>query len=528
MKIFIIISILFMAGYAGLYYVAGRALRENIGPGFVISFLVPMAVGMFVPSSPLFLATVFICFIATVKGPLDAVCRYVLLTALLPNAGVYVTMGGAWLFYLGSPSVLAVATLAVGVFRRGPGARPPRGATPEDLLVLIFFAITWIGGTRFESATIFMREGTHSVLLLLAPYYALRLNVRSQDDLRRVIACIAAGATILAVLAMYEVWNHWTVYGSIDSNLANGHQVRSKNVMVRGGLLRPTTSMSGPLMLSCYLAFASLAMAISRSWFRSTFGWVGCLGLVLAGCLAGQSRGNAAGILLGIVLLLALRRKWGAAGAVAGAGAAAAAVVVAVSTFSRGTAAIFNLSAQYSHGTSVYYDYRGLLLHRGLEEGMRHLWTGISLKDNIEHLSDITQGQGIVDLVNTYLTVFLVSGLVGFIPVVALLALIVWRLFRNARNLTPEVLTLRAFLLATMVMILAQLAFMSMIDRLPFMLMFVLAGARLFMLTTRSGALATPDAAGPVARTRLVEGANDLPAGPGAGQPGWGVPVGAH
>jgi hypothetical protein len=497
-KISFIISVLFVLAYAPLYWCASQELRRYIDQRFVISFFVPFIVGNLVPL--LFFTSVIVTFIATVRDRRDIACRLVLLSLLLPNVSSDVFIGGAYIVNLATTKVLSVAAIIAAMVHRSGPERPPTKITSADLLVVVLLLINWWGGIRFPSLAAFVRGGATESLTLLV-YVALRMNLRNREDLRHVVAAMVAACVILSVFALYEMRNHWALFDAINRQLSTRGYV-TKNILIRGGFLRPSATMNGPLMLACVLSLAAIAGMVSRNFFRSSLTWAGCIAIILLGCLSCQSRGNAVGVAVGIMLVLALRGKWGQAGLVAGAGAGVAAAVLTFGFSSSAASAMFNLNASFTHEGVVYTDYRQLLLRRGLEEGLHHLWFGASMQDNLDRLSDIMQGQHIVDLVNCYLTMFLLSGLSGLVPALTLMLIGLASLFRKSAR-GAEDKALRAFVIAGTINMYLQLAFMSFIDRMPLVFGLVLAGGRLYLLTRET----QPSAAqqGPVRRLRLVE-----------------------
>jgi len=239
--------------------------------------------------------------------------------------------------------------------------------------------------------------------------------------------------------------------------------------------------MSGPLMLACYMLMATLATFSIKQHVRTPLMWVGWCLLVVAGFVMAQSRGNTVCLGVGVIVLLFFQGRRSAAFLVASAGALGGMALL----LSRSSgAALFGTMGGFVYHGKVYSDYRSLLLERGLEEGAKHRWLGTSLDSVLDRLSDITQGQHIIDLVNTYLTIYLTSGLVGIVASVGLLGLAFRKLARrhDVRLVGPVLRSNRAFVLALLSAVMMELAFMSLIDRLTIILMFVLASARLIGL----------------------------------------------
>jgi O-antigen ligase len=202
-----------------------------------------------------------------------------------------------------------------------------------------------------------------------------------------------------------------------------------------------------------------------------------------------QSRGNIALLPAAALIFCLQRKKYGAAAAIGIGAPLMAGLLMASARISPQIAAFLNVggAATSSQLTTGVYDYRQLLLQRGMEVASMHRWTGASMNDVLDQLSDIAQGQGIVDMVNTYLTLYLVSGLAGMLPLLLLLAMIWWKLVtaRTSRLGSPELADMRGFALTALTVVTVQLAFMSFIDRLPLCIAIALVAARMVGIERR-------------------------------------------
>lgn len=478
MWVFVIIMVLFSIVYAPLYYCAGNELRRHIGAGFYICFAATTLAGAIAPGVPAFFFICFVAFVATVKDRLDAVCRFMLMAALAPNAVWHMSVGPIYLLDINTINVLALAVLTCSAINsNNRDIRSADGFKIEDALLIVLVLIASIGQNRMPSVSILVRGFIVPIVYFVLMYYVFRKNIRNSDELRRVIGCIAMSGVVLATFAVYEVRFGWALFDIINRNLASG-SFATKSTLMRGDALRASTTMSGPLMLACYMVMASLATFSIRQQVRAGFLWAGWCVVVLAGFVMAQSRGNIVCLGVGVVVLLFFRGKRSAAFLVASAAALAGMALILVRSSS---ASLFGTLGGFAYQGRVYSDYRSLLLDRGLEEGAKHRWIGTSLDSVLDRLSDITQGQHIVDLVNTYLTFYLVSGLLGLVSFVGLLLLVFRKLMRRHDvNLVGPTLRIdRAFTLALLAAVTIELAFMSLIDRLPVIFMFVLAAARL-------------------------------------------------
>lgn len=482
MKIYIILMILFGIGYAGVYTLATAELRRLIGPRFVIWYALIILAGFFVPSGQIFLLVSVIVTLATVQGRVDAVCRYVFAIMLLPNVLWRASIGSAYLCDLDVQNVLGLTLLVMCMVSRSK--LPARRVfTVEDMFMVALIAIFWVAKTRFPSVSLFARDGVQTSLSLLLPYLLFRRNIRSLPEYRLLLGSFVAAAAFLAVFAIYEAKFGWALFGTIERRLFPGEMV-SKSILQRGGAMRASATMSGPLMLAFTFLLSIIAVFAVRPLVRTQALWTGLLGLLFLGLLTTQSRGNLACLGVGFVVYCLARRKYALAGlAMLGAGAGALIIVVGAKV-SPTLANFINPSQPTADG---HYDYRGLLLQRGMEEGMKFPWTGTSLNYVYERLADITQGQHIVDLVNTYLTIFLMSGLFGFVPFVAIILAIFYKqIIGYLRVRDTGLLTVRAAVITMFVLLLIELSFMSFFDRMPALMMLILVGSRMIEFERRA------------------------------------------
>ena len=481
----------FAGAYGIAYYLVTDEIRQYIGARFLISWFIPITVGTLVQNMILYQLALFLSFIFTVRNPTDIVVRYVLMLLLLLNAPLYIGTDSWYVGTMKSSGVLAIAAL-VATFMQGGGnsfVTRPWKILPPDMLVLGLFSLMLFWGVGFDNWHEFVRGAIYwSNLLLL--YIPLRLNILGRNEYRRALGGLAAAAVILSVLALYEAREHWALYDTVSS-LLDFHRSFTNNINFRGGLMRASVTMSGPLVLASVLSFALLATYISRPYFRTNWGWIAAMVLIALGNLACQSRSNAIGGLITLIVLLALLRKWSAIAGLVGTAAVAGALILAMPGGGKnadGTdSALFASGEKYEHNGVQYSDYRTLLFARGVEVGMRHPIMGQPLYRALLELSDIEQGQHIVDLVNSYLMIFLISGFPGLLGFVGLIFLTFGQMVATrTRGETREAKSLRAFLLVSFSYMYVQLAYVSIMDRVPFLLLFPLLGIRIYLLTRGS------------------------------------------
>jgi hypothetical protein len=483
----IIITVLFFMSYGPLQWSATRTLRRHIGPGFVISYLGPLYLGIILPSAPVFLAAVLILFLATTRDRLDAACRFIMLALLLPQVIWRISVGSTYLLDINTVDIVGIGLLIQCALKPDRRGLPMRGFTAEDGFVGLLFLIFWIGGGRVPSVSMVLREGVTQAMLLLLPYIALRRSLRSSEEFMRLTACFAVAAGILALFALYEALNGWTLFG-MYRQVSDAAGV-NKGLVQRGGALRAPVTMSSALMLGVVLLAGLTAAFYSRRYVRQGWMILGWGVVILLGLIMTQSRGNIALLPAAALIFCLQRKKYGAAAAIGIGAPLMVGLLLAAARISPQISAFLNIggAGASSQLTADVYDYRQILLQRGMEVASMHRWTGASMNDVLDQLADIAQGQGIVDMVNTYLTLYLVSGLAGMLPLLLMLAMIWWKLVsaRTSRLGSPELADMRGFALTALTVVTVQLAFMSFIDRLPLCIAIALVPARMVGIERR-------------------------------------------
>jgi hypothetical protein len=471
----LIILILFGIGWSVLYVFSSDELRGGIGVNFVLSVVLINCAGFYAPGMPSFFAIVFLSFLLTARSRQAVISQYILLAGLVVQVTYGINITGHFLGYINSLVVLGLGACLVACSFDSPRAYI-RIPTREDALICVTFLIMAIGQYGFSDIISFVRDISGQILLIVLPYLVLRNSVRSDIDYRNLMAFFGASAFLLSVFALYEAHYGWSIFEGINRHL--GSDEVSKNILRRGSSLRAPATMSGPLPLACYLTVGIVALACSRSYFKQRYAYYAIIAVTVLGLLAAQSRGSLPALAAAVVVIFIARRRYGVAAAACVAALAGGLGLYAIAHVSPAVAAFLNIGQPKELG--IYYDYRQLLFDRGIEEALRHPFLGMRLQPVLDALSDIQQGQHIVDLVNIYLVIFLISGLVGFAPfIVLLMASILGASFGFSGVGNRGLLTIREFSLAAMVVILLQFGFMSFMDRIPMNFVMIIVGLRL-------------------------------------------------
>ena len=344
----------------------------------------------------------------TEKNP---IALYFALLFAAPTFGVDITGLGMVnnFFNLNYLRLLALVLLLPAWWRlRADPASLSFGSTLPDKLLLGYLVLRFGLQLRADSFTNSLRGAFYMFMDVYLPYYVASRSLRRIEQFREAIACFVLAALVMAPLAVFEFARHWLLYSSLDRIL--GVTVQSfTDYLARGEALRAVVTAGQPIPLGYVMAIAlclffSLSSYVPRPWRLVIL-------LVLsAGIIAPLSRGPWLGAATAAVLITLVSqdaRRHLFRNMVLGMLA-----VGAIFASPYGNKLIDYLPFFGSIGEGGV-SYRQQLFQNSIQ--VIHLNPFFGTSDFISNplMEDLRQGQGIVDLVNTYLAVALSSGLVG-------------------------------------------------------------------------------------------------------------------
>ena len=352
---------------------------------------------------------VMICFYARAASAATAALFIVLLLAVpvvrvsIPGFGII-----NLLFLIDNGRLLAIVLLFPILFTTSRLGRRNSGAfaMPDRLIVgyvLLLIALE----VRNSEVTQIMRSATLLALDVLIPYFAFSRTVTRVADLRRVLLAFIISVLPLSLIAIFETAKGWLLYGSIVHNWEESHL---SLYLERGGILRATGSATNPIVLG-FIIMVAIGCVLALQQTIGSRRFVGIAFAILgAGLVATLSRGPWIGA---AVLVLAFL----ATGANAVANLARFAVIGAVVLLPLlltpvGDRLLDFLPFIGSIDTGSV-TYRQLLFENALRVIERNPWFGSTDYLATPEMQKMIQGQGIIDIVNTYLEVMLKSGLAG-------------------------------------------------------------------------------------------------------------------
>lgn len=378
------------------------------------------------------------------------------------------------LFALSHARLLALFILLPAfIALRRQSDTPSFGWTRTDKALAAYLLLTIVLYLRETSVTGTLRQAFYMFTDVFLPYFVVSRSLKNLQAFRDALLSLVLACMVLALIAVFEAYRHWLLYEPLLGalGLSNGTQ----SFLMREGMLRAVASAGQPIALGYLMAvgiglYLFLQRSIQRDFIRR-------LGMVLlaVGLVAPLSRGPWVGTAVLALVFIATGRY-----------AARRLTILTLSvllTFPLisllpGGERIINLLPFIGSTEKENIDYREKLITNSMIVIQRNPWFGsINYLDTPE-MESMRQGQGIIDIVNTYAKVALETGFVGlglFVGFFALTLLGIYRGMRSIPDRDSEEHLLGRVLIATLLAILIIIFTVSSISFIPIMLWSVAA-----------------------------------------------------
>lgn len=306
-----------------------------------------------------------------------------------------------------------------------------------DKYVASYLVLLSLLSFRNPTLTSGLREMSMHFLGVFLPYYAISRSLKKREDFEIMFYAIAFSGMIVASVGIMEAVKRWPMFLQLI-DIMNLPEAPISPFLLRGGLLRiGSTFASGTPVgyfltaviailfflkkfskLNKQLLYLIAGMSIFSIFFTASRGaWLGFL--VMAVVTAIYQKGKKMKVILFFLLtayIIFPFLKWTPVG----------------HAITYKFEQVVPNSTEHSEYVTI--DYRTRLIQAALTTMALNPWFGSKDYLDVEEMQAMKQGEGIVDVVNTYLGVGLAYGWVG----VALFAMIfvstIWNLFILANN----------------------------------------------------------------------------------------------
>lgn len=336
---------------------------------------------------------------------------------------------------------------------------------PSDKYVLGYVALQLAVTSTATTGTDALRTAVLHVIDIVLPYYAFSRALFGSDRFRDAFAAFTAAGVLLAVIAVFETFKGWLLYASLPAALNVRWEMGT--YMLREGALRPSASTGHAIILG-YVLTAALGMHLAlRRIYPTTRVWVLVLAVLVAGIVASLSRGPWIGA--AVLVCVAWAMTPGTASKLTTAalvGVVGAPVLFFTATGQKVLALLpFIGSADESSVT-----YRQQLFNVSWDILMSNPLLGSPYYMMSASMEQLRQGDGIIDMVNSYLGIAMYSGFIGLFLFAGVFVSSGARLFLHLRrhpDKGDESFAIGLALLATLAAVLVIIATVSSIDAVP-------------------------------------------------------------
>jgi O-antigen ligase len=338
------------------------------------------------------------------------------------------------------------------------------GRTGPDRILAAYILLTTLLYLRDVSVTATLRVGFNLFIDVFLPYFVISRWLKDLQDFRGALLSLVLAIMVAALIAIFEAYRHWLLYHSLLGVLG---LEGATSFMSRAGAIRAVVTAGHSIVLG-YLMVTGMGLYLYLKHFiRITL--IRRLGMALlaAGLIASLSRGPWVGAAVLLVVFITTGRN--AMPRLAGL-AAAAVLALSLIAILPGGDKVINLLPFIGSTEKGSIDYRQNLLNQSLIVIERNPWFGSANYLETPEMESLRQGQGIIDIVNTYIQIVLETGLVGLGLFIGFFALILWRVYlamRSIRDRNSEERLLGRALLATLLAILLIIFTVSSIALIP-------------------------------------------------------------
>lgn len=279
----------------------------------------------------------------------------------------------------------------------------------SDYWIVGYFLFKLVLYFPYNNATGIAREVLDFLLEIWWPYLLLSRTLNSAEKMRQVMGGMLLAAMIASVLGAIEGAKHWAFFVNVRDalNVPEWYTL----AMERGNGFRAQGASGQPIVLGTFLATAAAFYLYLQRFVNPVAARWGIWVILTVGMASTLSRGPWVGYFVTVLVYAIIAPGRGRRFAALSVFALAVGIFLGITPY--GDAVIKYVPFMGDGVEDGTVDYRTQLFNTGMQILSHYPLFGTPYYMNyMEHLR---QGQGIIDLVNTYLVVALPTGAVGLL-----------------------------------------------------------------------------------------------------------------
>jgi O-antigen ligase len=407
-------------------------------------------------------------------------------TIQIPGMGVF-----NFLFELSNLRILELFILLPAYIHliHQNGFRPFSNKGP-DLVLTAYLVLNAILHLRDASLTEALRQTFYLFIDVYLPYFVISRSLQNLQTFRDALMSLVMAIMILAPLAIFESLKHWHLYSALTNvlQLSGGG---ATGYLERNSVLRSVVTAGQPIALGYLMTVGiGLYLFVQQSIKQKLTRSLG-MALLIAGLISSFSRGPWVGAAVLLVAFIATGRY-----AVRRLITLAVVLMIASPVIPElpGGRAFIDMLPIIGSMENENITYRQELLRNSMIVINRNPWFGSDDYLKTPEMQSMMQGEGIIDIVNSYIGVALDTGLIGLGLFVAFFAVTftgIFRTLRSSSDRSSEEYLLGRTLLVTLLAILIIIFTVSSITIIPIVNWSVAGLAVAYIQMMRKGAVAT-------------------------------------
>jgi O-antigen ligase len=365
--------------------------------------------------------------------------------------------------YLRLLSLAVLAPAALELHRDRDSLPVGRGACDKLLLAYVAYnlVLIFLAGTF----TNFLRSVFLNTIDILLPYYVASRALRRPEQFRDALASFVVGAGLLAGIGIFEAAKGWLIYAPLKESLDNHYPMM--NGLRRGETQRAMASTGQPIAFGYVMAVAIGLWLYLQQLTKPRVRLLPLL-LLIAALIATLSRGPWVGAaIVGVVFILAGPRALQRLLRLCLFGG----VAVGLATLTPVGENLIDLLPFIGDSEGETVGYRQQLIEFFVPIILDNPFNGASDYLYSAALEGLRQGEGIIDVVNSFIGIGLHSGLVGLVLFTGFFVSVgrgVWRTLRREAGHDADTQRLGQALLAVLIGIMVIIGTVSSITVIPY------------------------------------------------------------
>jgi hypothetical protein len=387
---------------------------------------------------------------------------------VLPMVSVQIPGMGLinFLFDLSHPRFLALLILLPSfISLRKQNDNLSFGRTWPDKALAAYLLLTVLLHLNDPSATNTLRLVFYLFIDIFLPYFVISRSLKNLQSFRDTLLSLVLAIMVLAPIAVFEAYRHWLLYQPLLDSL--DLKEAAQGYLMRDGMLRATASTGQAIALGYLMAIGmGFYLFLQHSIEQKHIRRLG-IALLAAGLIAPLSRGPWIGAAVLLIIFIATGRYAARRLMIF---LLLALLAIPLASILPGGEKVINLLPFIGSTERENVDYREKLITNAMIVIQRNPWFGSSDYLKTPEMESMRQGQGIIDIVNTYLGVVLEKGFVGlglFVGFFVLTLMGIYRAMRSIKDRNSEEHLLGQALLATLLSIMVIILTVSSISIIP-------------------------------------------------------------